>query len=120
VREGRVVKISGGKEARVFERWLKSFNDPKMFCIAHISYGCNPGAKLTGNILEDERLWGVVEWGLGSQSSTFKGSLGLASSHTDGICMNPTVWADGEVVIENGEYVHPELADLVKEVKESR
>ena len=117
VSEGKVKKIEGGYEARVFEKWLKSFNDEKMFNVAHLSYGCNPGAKLSGNILEDERVWGVVEWGLGSQSSTFKGKLGPASSHTDGVCLNPTVECDGEVIIENGEYVHPDLLDIATKLR---
>jgi 2,5-dihydroxypyridine 5,6-dioxygenase len=117
VKEGTVTKIEGGLEARIFESWLRSFNDPNMFKMAHISYGCNPGAKLTGNILEDERVWGVVEWGLGFQSAGFKGKLGPAASHTDGICLSPTVWADGEKVIENGEFVHPELVDLAKRLR---
>lgn len=117
VENGRIVKISGGVEARIFERWLENFNDEKMFCVAHLSYGCNPGAKLTGNILEDERVWGVVEWGIGSQSSTFKGKLGLASSHTDGICLNPTVIIDGEKIIQDGEYVHPSLRELASKTR---
>jgi len=117
VENGVVKRIEGSWEAKVFERWLRSFNDPKMFMLAHISYGCNPGAKLTGNILEDERIWGAVEWGIGSQSYTFKGRLGLASSHTDGICLNPTVIGDGVKIIEEGEYVHPELAELARKVK---
>ncbi len=117
VRDGRVSRVDGSSEARVFERWLKSFNDEKMFNVAHLSYGCNPGAKLTGNILEDERVWGVVEWGLGSQSPTFRGKLGSASSHTDGICLNPTVWGDEEKILDNGEYVHPELKELATKLK---
>ncbi len=119
IKEGKVRRIEGGLEARAFERWLISFNDEGMFNVAHLSYGCNPGAKLTGNILEDERVWGVVEWGLGSQSSTFMGRLGPASSHTDGICLSPTVWGDGEKIIEEGEYVHPELKDLATQLKTS-
>jgi leucyl aminopeptidase (aminopeptidase T) len=118
VEEGRVVKIEGGEEARIFERWLRSFNDPNMFNIAHISYGCNPGAKLTGNILEDERIWGAVEWGLGNQAASFKGRAGPAKSHTDGICLNPTLIGDGEKIIENGEYVHPELVELARKARE--
>ncbi len=117
VENGRVKKVSGGREAKIFESWLKSFNDEKMFNIAHLSYGCNPGARLTGNILEDERVWGVVEWGLGSQSSTFKGKLGLASSHTDGICLNPTLIADGEEILRDGEYVHPSLRELASKLR---
>ncbi len=117
VKNGRIVEIDGEYEAKLFKAWLESFNDPRMFMIAHLSYGCNPGAKLTGNILEDERVWGVVEWGIGFQSATFKGKLGSAASHTDGICLAPTVWADDEKIIENGEYVHPELIDMVKQLK---
>jgi 2,5-dihydroxypyridine 5,6-dioxygenase len=117
VREGEIVKVEGGSEARLFEAWLRSFNDPNMFKLAHISYGCNPGAKLTGNILEDERVWGAVEWGIGYQSPDFKGKVGSASSHTDGICLSPTVIGDGEKIIENGEFVHPELADLARKLR---
>ena len=117
VKNGEVIDIKGEYEAVIFKNWLKSFNDDKMFRIAHISYGCNPGARLKGNILEDERVWGVVEWGLGSQSSTFKGKLGSASSHTDGICMNPTVFGDDIKIIEDGEYIHPELIDLSKKLR---
>ncbi len=118
IRDGVVVRVEGGAEARVFERWLKSFNDERMFRVAHVSYGCNPGAKLTGNILEDERVWGVIEWGLGSQSGTFKGSLGPAPSHTDGICLNPTLVGDGVKILENGDYVHPELKELIPKLKD--
>ncbi len=117
VREGKVYRIEGGAEARIFESWLKSFNNEGMFRIAHLSYGCNPGAKLTGNILEDERVWGVVEWGLGFQSSTFKGKLGPAPSHTDGICLSPTVIGDGEDIIADGEFVHPELAEIGRKLR---
>jgi len=55
--------------------------------------------------------------GIGSQSYTFKGKLGLASSHTDGVCLNPTVIGDGTKIIEEGEYVHPELAELARKLK---
>ncbi len=117
VEKGVIKSVEGGWEARVFETWLKGFNDPRMLMIAHISYGCNPGAKLTGNILEDERVWGVVEWGIGSQSPTFRGRIGSAPSHTDGVCLRPTVWGDGVKIIEDGEYVHPELRKLASKLR---
>lgn len=117
VEGGKIVEVSGGREAKTLERWLRDFDDEKMYRIAHLSYGCNPGAELTGNILEDERVWGVVEWGIGSQSSTFKGKLGLASSHTDGICLNPTVIIDGETIMQDGEYTHPTLTKLAEKIR---
>jgi leucyl aminopeptidase (aminopeptidase T) len=118
VEKGIIKNINGGLEAKTYKKWLESFNDPNMFKIAHISYGCNPGAKLTGNILEDERIWGAVEWGLGFQAKSFKGSFGAAASHSDGICLNPTIIADDTILIKDGEYVHPDLRDLATKIKQ--
>ena len=79
-----------------------------MMKMAHICYGFNPGAKLTGDIVEDERVWGCVEWGIGHMRSA------PAPSHSDGICLNASVWLDGEQVLDRGRSVHPELAELAK------
>jgi len=83
--------------------------------LAHISYGFNPGAKLSGNILEDERVWGCTEWGLGYLSSQNAPPHGIeAPSHTDGICLNSTVWLDDIKLLERGAIVHPELEEYKK------
>jgi leucyl aminopeptidase (aminopeptidase T) len=37
IKEGRITKIEGGAEADIFADWLKSFNDPNMYRIAHYS-----------------------------------------------------------------------------------
>jgi 2,5-dihydroxypyridine 5,6-dioxygenase len=117
VEKGTAVEITGGDQAAQFKAWLESFDDPNMFRLAHVCYGFNPGAKLTGNILEDERVWGSTEWGLGYLSPVDAPPHGIqASSHTDGICLNSTVWADTVKVIENGKVVHPELVDLAKKL----
>ena len=116
VDKGRVVSIDGGREAETFARWLDSYNDPAMHNVAHAAYGCNPGAKLSGLIVEDERVWGSVEWGLGYQGETFLGVAGRAKTHTDGICLNASVWIDGQQISSEGTYTHPELAALSKRV----
>jgi 2,5-dihydroxypyridine 5,6-dioxygenase len=121
VKEGKVVGVQGGHEAETYEKWLKSFNDENMLKLAHVSYGCNPGAKLTGNVLEDERIWGVLEWGLGNQSDTFgsKNSI-VAKSHSDGITLKPTLVADGTNLIKDGKFVHPDLLDTEKSMTSPR
>jgi 2,5-dihydroxypyridine 5,6-dioxygenase len=111
VRNGRIVELFGGHSAKVYERWLKSLNDENMYLFAHVSYGCNPGAKLTGNVLEDERIWGVLEWGVGNQSDAFKARNTKAISHSDGITLKPTLEGDGQTIIRNGKYVHPDLVE---------
>lgn len=110
---GRVQKIEGGREAEEFASWLRSFDDENMFRLAHICYGFNPGARLTGNVLEDERVWGCTEWGLGYQSAADVPPDGIpAKSHTDGICLNSSVWIDGIQLLDRGKVVHPELEAL--------
>lgn len=117
VNQGRVVDISGGPEAKLYSDWLKSFKDENMYRLAHVCYGCNPGAKLTGNVVEDERIWGCLEWGLGYRRPNLNVKEIIAASHSDGITLKPTLYADGELVIKDGEYVHPELKPLADKLK---
>ncbi len=117
IEKAKVVKIEGGNQAREFEAWLKSFNDPLMFQLAHASWGFNPGARLTGDIVEDERVWGATEWGLGNIGATLIAPEGVpAASHTDGICLNTSAWLDGEQILDKGKVVHKELAELAREL----
>jgi len=111
--KGRIVGIEGGAEARTFERWLDAFDDPSMYLVDHACYGFNPGVRrLTGNILEDERLFGCMQFGIG------RARLG-APSHTDGIVTSPSVWA-GKVQLEGeGVYVHPRLVELCQQMEVS-
>lgn len=117
IEKSRVVKIEGGNQAREFEVWLNSFNDPGMLGLAHASWGFNPGAKLTGDIVEDERVWGCTEWGLGNIGPILIAPDGIsAASHTDGICLNTSAWLDGKLILDKGKIVEEELAKLAKEL----
>ncbi|MDW8063975.1 MAG: hypothetical protein RMI43_07370 [Candidatus Caldarchaeum sp.] len=117
MKNGRVSKIEGGVEARVFEKWLSSFGDDKMYQVAHASWGFHPKAKLTGMPLEDERLYAGMEFGFGAQSLKFQGKLGLASAHTDVGLYNPNVYFDDVLVASNGRFVHEKLQALDKVLK---
>ncbi len=114
VKEGKIIDVTGGEEAGFVKEWLVSLNDPGMYNLAHVCYGLNPGAKLSGLCTEDEQVWGCTEWGFGYQSPTLEGALGDAVSHADGTCLNSTVYMDGEKIMEAGEVIHEELASLAK------
>ena len=117
VEKGKIMKIEGGKDAVDYEAWLRSFNDPNMFNMAHVCYGFNPGAKLTGNILEDERVWGCTEWGVGYVGPMLAPPKGIpAASHSDGICLNTSVWLDGVQITDKGKIVHKGLAEIAKKL----
>jgi leucyl aminopeptidase (aminopeptidase T) len=110
IEKGDIVNFEGGSEAAEFEAWLRNFDDPNMLKMAHVCYGFNPGAKLTGDVVEDERIWGCTEWGIGNMAWR------PAASHTDGICLNTSVWLDGKQLLDKGRSLDPELAEVAKKL----
>lgn len=113
VEHGVITAVSGGKDAAAYEAYLRQFDDPGMWKMAHIAYGFNPGAQLTGNIVEDERVWGATEWGIGYVSTVDAPPCGQdAVSHSDGICLRSTVWLDGQCILREGVVVDDALRAL--------
>lgn len=116
-KEGVVIGIEGGREAAIFKTWLDSFNDPNMYRMAHYSLGFNPAVtKPTGRIVEDERIFGCMEFGIGSQGKAIMGKFWTAASHTDGIVSKPSIILDGVPFEEKGRYVHPEVVGIIKKM----
>ena len=116
IEKGKIVEIIVQEEANQVKEWLAGLNDERMYYLAHTCYGFNPGAKLTGECTEDERIWGSTQWGFGYQASLFEGALGDAITHGDGICLNSSVWLDGTQILDQGKVIHPELARLAKKL----
>jgi len=115
---GEVTEVDGGREANVLKQWFESWKNPNIYRLAHFSYGLNPGARLTGNILEDERVFGCLEVGIGAQPP----SLGIfkidpaeaTSGHTDAIMLNATVEVDGQVIEKDGVFKHPKMVKIIE------
>ncbi|NLS44297.1 MAG: aminopeptidase [Firmicutes bacterium] len=116
VEKGEIVKVEGGSEAREYDRWMNSWNHPQMRRLAHTAWSFHPNAKLTGNIVEDERVWGATEWGIGAVGPIFSHEdiPIYAPSHSDGICMNTSAWIDGKQLLDEGKVVHKDLIELAK------
>jgi leucyl aminopeptidase (aminopeptidase T) len=105
MKEGRAVAIEGGPQAQLFKDWMSAWKDPNMYRLAHYSMGFNPGViKPTGRIVEDERVFGGIEFGFGTQVSTLRGADWNAAAHTDGTVLVPTLIFNGKVFEENGIY----------------
>lgn len=113
IEAGKIVEIRGAAQARQLREYLHSLDHPQMLKLAHASFGFHPGARLTGDIVEDERIWGCTEWGIGHVGAHLIPPDGIpAPSHTDGQSLNSTVTLDGRPLTREGEVVDPELRQL--------
>jgi len=99
IKKGRATVISGGLAKK-----LKKILDgagPKARNLAEFGVGTNSKAKLIGNVLEDEKVFGTCHVALGD-NSTFGGKV-KAGSHIDGIFKRPTVKLDGKIMMKDGK-----------------
>jgi leucyl aminopeptidase (aminopeptidase T) len=104
---GRITAIEGGGEARLLQDWIDRLDDPTMRRIAHLTYGFNPGVtRFTGRVAEDERVFGVFDFGFGGWMDR------PAPSHFDGVITRPTIVADDTEIERDGKFVHPDLVEL--------
>ncbi|MFK7776448.1 MAG: aminopeptidase [Saprospiraceae bacterium] len=114
MKDGSIAAVNGNEEAEKFSNYLASFDDPNMYKISHNMFGLNPGIrKLSGDIVEDERIWGGVDFGFGHTSPIDMPPLGqVAKSHFDGVVAKTSIYLDDQLIVKDGEVCHPELKDL--------
>lgn len=96
VEAGQAVAVGGGREARLLEDIFTRYG-PASRNIAELGIGLNPLARLTGNVLEDEKVRGTVHIALGD-NSTFGGQI-ETPSHLDGILLQPRLRVDGQQIL---------------------
>ncbi len=116
VENGVVTDVSGqGRDADIYRSWLAAQEDPNMYRVAHWSLGYNPGVtKSTGRIVEDERVFGCVEFGIGTKGAWIGGEPWVAPAHSDGSNLAPSIYVDGVALEEDGRYIHPELVEICR------
>jgi 2,5-dihydroxypyridine 5,6-dioxygenase len=121
VRDGHVVKIEGGLDAKLMREWLEdgknSENDRDPFAVSHLGWGMNPQARwywmgLNGDEPERNRAAARVFPG-NFLFSTGPNSQGGGKRNTRGHYDVPmrdcTVMLDNKVVIEKGRIIDPQM-----------
>ncbi len=71
--------------------------------VGELGIGTNDKARLTGIILEDEKVYGTVHIAFGTNSG-FGGKVS-AGVHIDGIILKPNLWVDDRRILKDGEFV---------------
>lgn len=100
VENGYATQISGGNDAKKLIDMLSKFGK-KGRNIAEIGIGTNHKAKISGVLLEDEKVLGTVHIALGNNIS-MGGKIDVPI-HVDGVILKPTVYFDNKVIMKNGK-----------------
>jgi leucyl aminopeptidase (aminopeptidase T) len=108
-KDGRVVDIAGKDEA---ERLLRLISEGEQKpdgegcrTIAELGIGTNPSARITGNVMTDEKVMGTVHIAIGHNAVAPYNGQNRAPIHLDGVIGQPTLIVDGQVLIEQGQYL---------------
>jgi len=100
VRNGYAREITGGADAkRLID--LLAIHGPLSRNLAEFGIGTNERAKITGVILEDEKVLGTVHVAFGD-NVTMGGSVKV-ESHLDGLITSPSVWFDDRMIMKDGK-----------------
>ncbi len=98
VKNGFIACITGGKTANQFKNSLKN----KLYKnVAELGIGTNYKAKITGNVLEDEKVFGTCHIAFGN--SRHFGGLVDVPFHVDVVIKKPAIYADGALVMKGGK-----------------
>jgi len=100
-KDGYAVKISGGKVANKLKRMLKSIKNKNAYAVGEFAIGLNKEAKITGKILEDEKVLGTAHIALGNNKS-YGGKIDVPI-HLDGVFKKPTIFVDNKKIMRNGK-----------------
>lgn len=100
VEKGLATEISGGKEAEQLWKMVSKFGD-KGRNVAEFGIGTNDKVKLSGMLLEDEKVLGTVHIALGDNKSM--GGKVHVPFHVDGVIKQPNVYFDEKLIMEKGK-----------------
>jgi len=100
--KGVITKIEGGREADAMRSWLEARNDKAIYDLCHFTVGLNSQAGISGNMIEDERKLGAIDFGFGYQDPSFGGTVGHSLHHMDVMLAAPSVFLDGKSMSDEG------------------
>jgi leucyl aminopeptidase (aminopeptidase T) len=101
VQGGRIVAADGGLGPEYLKRLL--VHGELGTNLAELGVGTNDRARLTGNVLEDEKILGTVHIAFGASAGI--GGTVSVPIHLDVVVVDASLQVDGRTVLEAGRYV---------------
>jgi len=109
IRDGRIISMECGDEDFRKRLWELSHIDEMSDVVGELGIGLNPAAKLTGNLLEDEKAGGTAHVAFGNNTE-MPGGRNTSTTHRDFLFYDPTMevnYRDGStaVIMKEGKIV---------------
>lgn len=109
IEEGMVMDVKGGTTAATIRqefgeaaKRLRTKDRENVWTVAEFGFGMNPQARLSGNVLEDEKRLGTCYFSVGD--NTALGGSSAVGIHIPGVLKNASVWLDDTQLITNGDF----------------
>lgn len=99
VEQGRLTAAEGEGGEKLLE--MLGSGDGRL--LGEFGIGTNNKARITGVVLEDEKVYGTIHVAFGS-NNTFGGTV-AAGVHIDAVVMKPDVYIDGKLIMRAGELI---------------
>ncbi len=102
--KGRLSTSDTHEDAQRLVRYIENFGSDKMWINGEFGIGLNALSRCRGvSYIEDESTYGTFHIGMGRNISL--GGVQEAPGHFDIVTHNPTIWADGDCIMRDGEIV---------------
>jgi hypothetical protein len=109
VRDGFVTKVEGGKEAAMLRDVIRKGEivarkkdlpayERNARLVGELGIGTNPAARITGNLIEDEKVYGTAHFAVGYNYD----NDGEAFIHQDCLVLRPSIWIDSRQIMKDG------------------
>lgn len=111
IRDGRVVGIDGGQDAKRLKEYMDAYDDPRAFAVSHIGWGLNEKAQwrvdVPGVGMDGRSYYGNVLFSTGPNNEF--GGANDTACHLDLPMKDCTLWLDGEAIVKDGAVLPPEM-----------
>lgn len=99
IKNGFAIEFEG-KQVKKLKSLIKGLGQSARN-IAELGIGTNPKAKVTGCVLEDEKVMGTAHVAIGDNISL--GGAVKAKCHLDGVFFKPTIYIDNKKIMKDGK-----------------
>lgn len=104
---GKLQSIEKTDTGIKLQEYIRKYRDPRMYIAAEFGIGLNSFAKCRGNCyIEDESAYGTFHIGFGRNLAL--GGIQEASGHYDLVCLEPDIYVDNRMIMQQGKIIIPE------------